>query len=45
MLSVALYRYPTLAEEDILKVFENKELRRIFGAWREETTRPWRKSF
>ena len=33
----------TLREERSLRVFENKELRRIFGAKRDEVTGEWRK--
>jgi len=33
----------TLREEHRLRVFENKELRRIFGPKRDEVTREWRK--
>ena len=34
---------PTLREEDRLRVFENKVLRKIFGAKRDEITGEWRK--
>ena len=33
----------TLREEHRLRVFENKVLRKIFGAKRDEITREWRK--
>jgi hypothetical protein len=33
----------TLREEQRLRVFENRVLRRIFGLKRDETTREWRK--
>ena len=33
----------TLTEERRLRVFENRELRRIFGLTRDEVTREWRK--
>jgi len=33
----------TLREERRLRVFENRVLRRIFGAKRDEVTREWRK--
>jgi hypothetical protein len=33
----------TLREEHILRVFENRVLRRIFGLKRDEVTREWRK--
>jgi hypothetical protein len=33
----------TLREERRLRVFENRVLRRIFGAMRDEVTREWRK--
>jgi hypothetical protein len=32
-----------LREERRLRVFENSVLRRIFGPWRDEVTREWRK--
>ena len=35
----------TLGEEYRLRVFENKVLRQIFGAKRDETTREWRKLY
>jgi hypothetical protein len=34
---------PTLREEDRLRVFENRVLRRIFGLKRDEVTGEWRK--
>jgi hypothetical protein len=34
---------PTLREERRLRVFENRELRRVFGAKRDEVTGEWRK--
>jgi hypothetical protein len=44
---MVLYGYetwsPTLREEHRLKVFENRELRRIFGPKRDEVTGGWRK--
>jgi len=33
----------TLREERKLRVFENRELRRVFGPKRDEVTREWRK--
>ena len=33
----------TLKEERRLRVFENRELRRIFGSKRDEVTGEWRK--
>ena len=33
----------TLREERRLRVFQNRELRRIFGPKRDEVTREWRK--
>jgi len=33
----------TLKEEPRLKVFENRVLKRIFGAMRDEVTEEWRK--
>jgi len=46
MLPVVLYGcetwWLTLGEERRLRVFENRELRRIFGAKRDEITREWR---
>ncbi|KAJ4448560.1 hypothetical protein ANN_10578 [Periplaneta americana] len=47
ILSVVLYGCetwtPTLREEQRLRVFENKVLRKIFGAKRDEVTGEWRK--
>jgi len=47
ILPVALYGCEswslTLREEHRLRVFENRMLRRIFGAKRDEVTRDWRK--
>ncbi|KAJ4450403.1 hypothetical protein ANN_01827 [Periplaneta americana] len=47
ILSVVLYGCETwtltLREEQRLRVFENKVLRKIFGAKRDEVTREWRK--
>jgi hypothetical protein len=44
---VVLYRYEklslTLKEEDELRVFENRVLRRIFGPKRDRVTGGWRK--
>jgi hypothetical protein len=44
---VVLYRYETwsltLKEEHILRVFENRVLRRIFGSKRDEMGRGWGK--
>jgi hypothetical protein len=34
---------PTLREEHRLRVFENRDLRRIFGPKRDEVTGEWRK--
>jgi hypothetical protein len=34
-----------LREERRLEVFENRELRRIFGPKRDEVTREWRKLY
>ena len=34
---------PTMREERRLRVFENRELRRIFGPKRDEVTGEWRK--
>jgi hypothetical protein len=34
---------PTLREEHRIRVFDNRELRRIFGPRRDEVTREWRK--
>jgi hypothetical protein len=34
---------PTLKEENSLRVFENRVLRRIFGSKRDEVTGEWRK--
>jgi hypothetical protein len=46
-LSVVLYGFETwsltLREEHILRVFENRVLRRIFGPKRDEVTGEWRK--
>jgi hypothetical protein len=39
---VVLYGSLTLREEHRLRVFENRLLRRIFGAKREEVTGGWR---
>jgi hypothetical protein len=36
-------RFQTLREEHILRVFENRVLRRIFGPKRDEVTGEWRK--
>jgi hypothetical protein len=35
--------FPTLKEEDLLRVFENRVLRRIFGPKRDEVIGGWRK--
>jgi hypothetical protein len=47
ILLVGLYRCETwshpLKEENRLRVFENRVLRRIFGPKRDEVTREWRK--
>jgi hypothetical protein len=47
ILPVILYGYEiwslTLSEEQRLRVFENRVLRRIFGPKRDELTRGWRK--
>jgi hypothetical protein len=47
ILPVVLYGYEnwslTLREEQRLRVFENRVLRRIFGPKREETTGEWRR--
>ena len=49
ILSVVLYRceafWLTLREECRLRVFENRVLRRIFGAERDEVAREWRKLY
>jgi hypothetical protein len=46
ILPVVLYGYKiwslTLREECILRVFENRVLRRIFGSKRDEVTGDWR---
>jgi hypothetical protein len=36
-------KFLTLREDHILRVFENRVLRRIFGPKRDEVTREWRK--
>jgi hypothetical protein len=38
-----LYGYEILREECRLRVFENRELRRIFGPKKDEVTGEWRK--
>jgi hypothetical protein len=47
ILPVVLYGRETwslaLREENRLRVFENRVLRRIFGPWRDEVTGEWRK--
>jgi hypothetical protein len=47
ILSVVLYRFKTwsltLREEDRLRVFENRVLRRIFGPKRDKVTWEWRR--
>ena len=47
ILPVILYEYETLSltlrEERGLRVFENRVLRRVFGARRDEVTGEWRK--
>jgi hypothetical protein len=49
ILPMVLYGYetwfPTLREEDRLRVFENRVLRRIFGPKRDEVTERWRKLY
>jgi len=48
-LSVVLYGYEnwslTLKEEHLLRVFQNKVLRRIFGPKRGEVTGEWRELY
>ncbi|KAJ4444918.1 hypothetical protein ANN_06717 [Periplaneta americana] len=41
--TVVLYGCETMREEQRLRVFENKVLRKIFGAKRDEVTGEWRK--
>jgi hypothetical protein len=43
ILPAVLYGSRTLREEHRLRVFENRELRRIFGPKRDEVTGEWRK--
>jgi hypothetical protein len=47
ILTLVLYGYETwsltLREKNVLKVFENRVLRRIFGPKRDEVTGEWRK--
>jgi hypothetical protein len=43
IIPVVLYGSVTLREEQRLRVFENRVLRRIFGPKRDEATRDWRR--
>jgi hypothetical protein len=43
ILPVVLYWSPTLREEHILRVFQNRVLRRIFGPKRDEVWGGWRR--
>jgi len=49
ILSIILYGYEnwslTLKEEHLLRVFQNKVLRRIFGPKRDQVTREWRELY